>query len=30
VMRAHGGSVSVQSTPGEGAIFTLLFPRREN
>jgi two-component system OmpR family sensor kinase len=28
VMRAHGGSVSVQSTPGEGAIFTLLFPRR--
>jgi two-component system OmpR family sensor kinase len=30
VMRAHGGSVSVQSTPGEGAVFTLLFPRREN
>ena len=28
VMRAHGGSVSVQSTPGEGAIFTLLFPAR--
>ena len=28
VMRAHGGSVSVQSTPGEGAIFTLLFPSR--
>jgi two-component system OmpR family sensor kinase len=27
VMRAHGGSVSVQSTPGEGAVFTLLFPR---
>jgi two-component system OmpR family sensor kinase len=26
VMRAHGGSVSVQSTPGEGATFTLLFP----
>jgi two-component system OmpR family sensor kinase len=25
VMRAHGGSVSVQSTPGEGAVFTLLF-----
>ena len=30
VMRAHGGSVSVKSTPGEGAVFTLLFPRREN
>ena len=29
VMRAHGGSVSVQSTPGEGATFTLLFPRAE-
>lgn len=28
VMRAHGGSVSVQSAPGEGAVFTLLFPRR--
>jgi len=28
VMRAHGGSVSVQSTPGEGAIFTLLFPAK--
>jgi len=28
VMRAHGGSVSVQSTPGEGATFTLLFPDR--
>jgi two-component system OmpR family sensor kinase len=28
VMRAHGGSVSVQSTPGEGAVFTLLFPSR--
>ena len=28
VMRAHGGSVSVQSTPGEGAVFTLLFPAR--
>lgn len=25
VMRAHGGRVSVQSTPGEGAVFTLLF-----
>jgi two-component system OmpR family sensor kinase len=27
VMSAHGGSVSVQSTLGEGATFTLLFPR---
>jgi two-component system OmpR family sensor kinase len=30
VMRAHGGSVSVQSTPGEGAIFTLHFPQGKN
>ena len=28
VMRAHGGSVSVESTPGMGAVFSLLFPRR--
>lgn len=28
VMRAHGGSVSVQSTPGDGATFVLLFPAR--
>jgi two-component system OmpR family sensor kinase len=28
VMRAHGGSVSVESTPGNGAVFTLLLPRR--
>ena len=28
VMRAHGGSVSVESTPGMGAVFTLLFPPR--
>ena len=28
VMRAHGGTVSVQSTPGEGATFVLSFPRR--
>lgn len=26
VMRAHGGRVSVTSTPGEGATFTLFFP----
>lgn len=26
VMRAHGGSVSVQSIPGQGAKFTLFFP----
>ncbi len=30
VMRAHGGSVSVQSTPGEGATFTLHFPNGNN
>jgi two-component system OmpR family sensor kinase len=30
VMRAHGGSVSVQSKVGEGATFTLLFPRKES
>ena len=30
VMRAHGGSVSVQSSPGEGATFTLRFPRKES
>lgn len=30
VMRAHGGSVSVQSAPGEGATFTLRFPRKES
>ena len=26
VMRAHGGSVSVRSAPGQGANFTLFFP----
>ena len=26
VMKAHGGSVSVDSKPGEGALFTLHFP----
>ena len=30
VMRAHGGSVSVHSKVGEGATFTLLFPRKES
>jgi two-component system OmpR family sensor kinase len=30
VMRAHGGSVSVQSSPGDGATFTLRFPRKES
>jgi two-component system OmpR family sensor kinase len=30
VMRAHGGSVSVQSTPGNGAIFTLRFPKEKS
>jgi two-component system OmpR family sensor kinase len=29
VMRAHGGSASVKSKLGEGATFTLLFPRKE-
>jgi two-component system OmpR family sensor kinase len=29
VMRAHGGSASVKSKLGEGATFTLLFPRGE-
>jgi len=29
VMRAHGGSASVKSKLGEGATFTLSFPRRE-
>lgn len=26
IVKAHGGSVSVQSTPGEGSIFTMAFP----
>jgi len=30
VMRAHGGSASVKSKVGEGAIFTLHFPKGNN
>ena len=30
VMRAHGGSVSVESELGKGSKFTLTFPRTEN
>jgi two-component system OmpR family sensor kinase len=30
VMRAHGGSATVKSKPGEGATFTLYFPNRLN
>jgi two-component system OmpR family sensor kinase len=29
VMRAHGGSISVESKLGEGSKFTLVFPRKE-
>jgi two-component system OmpR family sensor kinase len=29
VMRAHGGSASVKSKIGEGATFTLFFPRKK-
>jgi two-component system OmpR family sensor kinase len=29
VMRAHGGSVSVESEIGKGSKFTLTFPRNE-
>jgi two-component system OmpR family sensor kinase len=28
VMRAHGGTVSVESTLGEGSAFTLFFPEK--
>ena len=30
VMRAHGGSATVKSKPGEGATFTLYFPNEKN
>ena len=30
IVREHGGTVSVSSSPGEGAVFTLSFPRAEH
>ena len=29
VMKAHGGSVEVESKLGEGASFTIIFPQKE-
>jgi signal transduction histidine kinase len=28
-MKAHGGSVEVESKLGEGASFTIIFPQKE-
>jgi signal transduction histidine kinase len=27
-MRSHGGRVTLDTSPGKGAVFTLVFPRR--
>ncbi|MFC0387691.1 sensor histidine kinase [Muricoccus vinaceus] len=29
IVEAHGGSLSIESTPGQGAVVTLRFPRRQ-